>query len=314
MKRFLQQFIKSNTGASAIEFALVAPLMILLLFGGIELSRYIVITMDLDKTAYSMANMVAQYATASSDNDTNNYHNSQIGVQSVSDVFAQQVRMMGRYGDDTKEAAIVTSITVSGAQSQNYGQMVNWQISSHNYGGGKLQTDVKSFLNGAGPVIAPGNGYNPLNVTDGVVNSQLSNALTCENIIIAEAFYRYQPIIGQLANIAGFGLAERTITRRYFIHPRNGNLLDLPPGQAYNSNTGKCPFKSNGASPCLAGTAVSWSTNCTQAGSCNAATTSLLNDGQTQQLSYSQNGHIGAATVRCNNGVVVPYQNCSCSQ
>jgi hypothetical protein len=53
-------FIKCNTGAALIEFALALPILVLLLVGTAEVSRFAILNLKLDKAANAMADFVAQ--------------------------------------------------------------------------------------------------------------------------------------------------------------------------------------------------------------------------------------------------------------
>jgi len=64
----LTSIITNNTGVSAIEFALIAPFLLLLLFGGTELLQGILISRQVTLAATTVANIVTQYTSISSSN------------------------------------------------------------------------------------------------------------------------------------------------------------------------------------------------------------------------------------------------------
>lgn len=50
----------NHTGAALIEFVFVLPFLLLMVLGGVELVRYILIVQKVDKAAYAIGNVVAQ--------------------------------------------------------------------------------------------------------------------------------------------------------------------------------------------------------------------------------------------------------------
>lgn len=66
-----RSFARDERGVSAVEFALLSPLMIGLYLGGVELSQGIGIDRKVTLTAGAMANLAAQVATISTSDMTN---------------------------------------------------------------------------------------------------------------------------------------------------------------------------------------------------------------------------------------------------
>jgi hypothetical protein len=75
------------------------------------------------------------------------------------------------------------------------------------------------------------------------VEKQMADALDQENIIVGEVFFQYQPLLKSVFGINIAGLSERPIALRFFMHPRNGDLIDLPPGIPATDDPSKdvCP-------------------------------------------------------------------------
>lgn len=63
---FPKKFIRSQKGVAAIEFALLMPLLLVLMLGGFELQRYLRIERRLSMTAQNIAAIVAQRQTLDS--------------------------------------------------------------------------------------------------------------------------------------------------------------------------------------------------------------------------------------------------------
>lgn len=63
IRRRLSGFARDKRGVSAIEFALILPLMLALYFGGVELTQGIIVDRKVKMTARTVADLVSQVAT-----------------------------------------------------------------------------------------------------------------------------------------------------------------------------------------------------------------------------------------------------------
>jgi hypothetical protein len=63
--RLVAGLARSAGGATAVEFALASPVLILLMLGSVELGRFIILNQKLDRVAVSMADLVARSETIS---------------------------------------------------------------------------------------------------------------------------------------------------------------------------------------------------------------------------------------------------------
>ncbi len=96
-------------GVAMVEFALILPLLVLVTFGGFEMTRYILLNQKLDKAASSVADLTAQEKTLA-----------QSDVDVILDVTPQ---LLAPFEYTTNGRTIVTSVshhTVGGTT-------VNWQ-------------------------------------------------------------------------------------------------------------------------------------------------------------------------------------------
>lgn len=57
---FLQRFRRENSGVSAVEFAIIAPLMLIIYLGSVEVSLALSIDRKITSTASAIADLVAQ--------------------------------------------------------------------------------------------------------------------------------------------------------------------------------------------------------------------------------------------------------------
>ena len=65
-RRLIERFLRGDSrGVAAVEFALTLPFMVLLYFGGVELTEGVTINRQVALTATTVANVVAQYSSIS---------------------------------------------------------------------------------------------------------------------------------------------------------------------------------------------------------------------------------------------------------
>lgn len=231
MTRFFTRFLRHQQGVALIEFVIVFPFMFLLLFGGIELSRYILIVQRVEKAAYVLTDITAQFPRATKQSSFGEISS----VQLDNNVFPQFHRVMGIYGDTAREGVIITSVIRRDAKTK-----LRWQ---RYIGGASLPgSDFISITTGIGPENTPSSVLSQCDILpfDAQINNELSTMLEYENMIVGEVYFYYQPIVASLAGVTAstgmtgsFFMAPRTIVRRIFLHPRRGALLHLPPGQPY---------------------------------------------------------------------------------
>jgi Flp pilus assembly protein TadG len=112
LRRFVEdeKFLKDERGVTAIEFALVLPIVILILLGCFEVPRYVLIFQKIARTSSGVADLVAQADEPLTRNQMN-------------DIFAAGKIMMQPYDVITNGKIYVTSVNnPSGA-----GVELTWQ-------------------------------------------------------------------------------------------------------------------------------------------------------------------------------------------
>ncbi len=228
MPSTLRRFLRATEAVALIEFALVFPVLFVLLFGGIEVGRNILITLKVEKAGYVLTDIVSQYAPATGQ-----------GVQGeisaavlTNEVFPQYATIMGAYGGAEKQRIIFSAVRNDAGQLR-----LKWQ----NAGGGTYAAeDVKSIVNGKKPEE-----MNPDADTNSVVHftsdpetqSFLAGVAPGETFLVGEVFFHYEPILRFiLLGVTSafqddhlFFLNERTIVKRMYFRPRGGDLICLPP-------------------------------------------------------------------------------------
>lgn len=152
----LQRFRQDTRGIAMVEFAICAPVLMLLLLGSLEGSRYLIINQKQEKIAFTVADVVAQ--------------STDLTTAGIDQLLAATQDMMDPFTFGANGIILITSVT------KNVGQnpVVNWRYS----GGGTLTGTTSAIGNIGATAVLPA-GFT-LNDRD--------------NIIIAEVFYRFTPI------------------------------------------------------------------------------------------------------------------------
>lgn len=155
--RSLRRFGKDERGVAAIEFALVLPIMALLLLGCFEVPRFVMIYQKIARTSSGVADLVSQ----ADDPITNDQ---------MTDVFSASKMMMQPYDLQTNGAVIVSSIN---NPTGGTGVKITWQRRN-----GTVTTLSKLGAQGATPTNIP---------------AGLTPALD-EELLTAEVYFNYTPI------------------------------------------------------------------------------------------------------------------------
>jgi Flp pilus assembly protein TadG len=64
--KLLGRYRRNETGIAAVEFALVSPIFFMLLLGGTEVGRYILVHQKAEKMAYSVSDVISQLDSVTS--------------------------------------------------------------------------------------------------------------------------------------------------------------------------------------------------------------------------------------------------------
>lgn len=237
MQRRRTGFMRDERGVALIEFVIVLPLLLILIFMALEFTRYLLINIKVQSAAYAMANSVTQYPPASNPPSTGEIN---LNALLVTLGTGQLTRVLFPFGDASKEGMIISSIRKESAANPALpNTVIKWQLFNAGAIGG-----ITSMVNGksAGD-IGTGAAFVKDQPTafDTLRNpaaspANLASLLEGENFIVVEIFYDYQPLYTSIfpaisAANAAFdfpGLAPQTIARQVFMRPRNGALICLP--------------------------------------------------------------------------------------
>jgi|GEM_PF-1474063 len=213
---FVKRFLRHQQGVALIEMVFVMPMLLLLVLGGAELTRYVLISQKIDKAAYALADVISQSAPSGAGSLTES---------SVVSTLNMYDSLMRPFDNQARQAAIVTSV-----QRCSGNNRVLWQAA----GGGVMSNgQTLSIVNGL-PPSAIGPAVRNTNATfPGSVSSQLVGMLDEENMIVMEVFYSYRPFLADaLFGLFEFSVEPTMLIRRAYLHPRNGTLNCLLPGFA----------------------------------------------------------------------------------
>ncbi len=157
MRAFLRSLRSDASGMSAVEFALMMPIFMVLGAGIIDFGRLILISQKLQSGTFIVADLAARDKTLTEDQ--------------VDDIFLALGNIVEPFSLTTRGTAYVTSVVgVAGTDPE-----VSWQ------------------RGGAGGLVEP----SQIGVEGGIATIPATLALgDGENLIVSEVFYDYEPIFG----------------------------------------------------------------------------------------------------------------------
>jgi|GEM_PF-1266040 len=186
--RIWNKLTRHNQGSIMIEFAVVMPIIMLLLFGGFEIFRAMMVERKSNQTVSTMTNLVSQRQTLTS--------------EGITDVFNAIEAVMNPFelGEDGQ---VIISYVTGGAANAT----VNVQCSAT--GNADLGSKVGSEGGTADLGIVPGN----FSLADG------------ETVVISEIYFRYEPIFTRIGSLyGGRSYDARDVYHLAIQKPRNGQI------------------------------------------------------------------------------------------
>lgn len=153
LRAHLRRFARDNRGVTAVEFALILPLMVILYFGTTELTQAYLAKRRADHVSAALGDLTSQVPTISASN--------------VTDVFRAASLLMAPYAADTSVLGMKISSVTSDATTGVWS--VQWDMTNgvNATNGFRTLAQIKSDLTAA--TLNPGDG-----------------------IIVAEARYSYK--------------------------------------------------------------------------------------------------------------------------
>ncbi len=156
----LQKLLQNEDGIGVIEFAAIAPFLVLLCLGGFELSRLMLVHMKLEKVSYTINDVVSQQ-TSITNSQLNQY-------------VSAAAQIMQPFTFSSGGVVFVSSVYQSGTNPPE----VKWQYT----GGGTLGSSSQVGHTGGWATLPTGFTLNDK-----------------DNIIVVEVFYNFTPVFGKFA-------------------------------------------------------------------------------------------------------------------
>lgn len=145
-------------GTAMVEFGLTLPVLMVMFYGTIEVTRYILITQKVEKMAHTVADVAAQSKT--------------LTTVSLNQLMEATEEIMNPFSTGANSRVLISSqYRPAGSTST---ATVNWRYQ----GGGSLAATSALGHVGTAPVMPGGFTFNER-----------------ENVIAAEVFYRFSPLL-----------------------------------------------------------------------------------------------------------------------
>lgn len=231
LKRSIKSLFANKQGLALIEFALFAPLLLVMFFSAVEFARYVIILQKVERSAFTMSNITVQYNPITFDHKAGEIDSDVLN----SEVFPQFKRAMEPYITDSDRVAIISSLSRVNDKNDNSSLKINWQIT----GGGNLNSpEAVSLLNGVNAAAINTTISKDGSTADTVpsfpgfkgelMDGMLSSMPVNDNMIIVETFYTYKPIVGDiLNNLGATSLAQKVLKSVVYSHPRSANITTI---------------------------------------------------------------------------------------
>jgi Flp pilus assembly protein TadG len=132
--RSLRRFGKGQHGVAAVEFALVLPVVLLILLGCFEVPRYVLIYQRIARTSASVADLVSQA-------------DEPLTTPQLADVYSAAASMMAPYNLYTNGKVIITAFS----NPAGTGASKTWQVQKGSGTGNTKLTGVANLPTGLSP-------------------------------------------------------------------------------------------------------------------------------------------------------------------
>lgn len=184
----LRKLWADKSGVAAIEFALLAPLLLALFIGCVEITFKIWSTQKAEKLAVTLADVIAQ--------------SQEVKTSDLQALVSSVDKIMDPFPFGVDGIVIISSVYLpQPEEDEELGDpIVNWQFTK-----GPFSADSKIGVENGTATLPDGFDLNER-----------------DNVIVAEVFYKYTPIA------PGLMFDEAVVYRRAFFKPRLGALTDKP--------------------------------------------------------------------------------------
>ena len=197
--RLVAGFGSSRSALAAVEFAMIMPVLIVLMLGGTEIARFLTISRSVTNLANSLATLVSERTT------TFNYNDAVFDFYSALTTSPFLLKDAARRGTVwtydvaiTLSSVIFTPTVSSCTQSCTYTAKVAWSVNSPIAGQRSCSTAPTSATDTAAPSLT----------------ALPQDAYTSGSVIVADVIYTYTPIFGSQF------LGTMVIRKSFYIQPR----------------------------------------------------------------------------------------------
>ena len=112
LKHFMR-LIRDRRGLAAVEFALTLPFLLLIYFGGVELTQGVTLNRQVALTSTTLATIVSQYTTISASTQ-------------LADILAASTQILAPYGSGTPKVVVsLITIDANGHATVGWSQTLN---------------------------------------------------------------------------------------------------------------------------------------------------------------------------------------------
>lgn len=189
MRRLIRFLKGDRRGSASLELALISPVLISLLLGMTEMTRYILINDKSQTVCSTVADLVSQEKPG------------QLTDSILTNLLLAASQVMTPYTFGANGVVIVSSVTQTGTASPSNPPKVSWQ-----YSGGGTYADTSR-------IGSPGNNANmPVDFT----------MASGDNVIVTEVFYNYTTLFGSAV------LGSQVLYKTAYYMPRLGALSAAP--------------------------------------------------------------------------------------
>ena len=170
MRNFFRRLRRDDNGVAFIEFAMMAPVLLFLILGGLEVVNYALAQLRVNQIAMTVADNAGRVTTG-------------IDEANIYEVFAG-ANVIGQSMDFQQNGRIVlSSLQDNGQKGGKHGQMINWQRCYGNL-------SVKPAYG----VEGDGRTDNSLEYGMGATGNQITS-VPGTAVMFVEVSYDYQPLI-----------------------------------------------------------------------------------------------------------------------
>lgn len=170
-KRLLKRFAAARDGVVMVEFAFMAPLLLLLILGGLELANFALANLRVNQMAISVADNAGRVRTSVDETDIEE-------VFSAADLLGTQLDFQNN------GRVVLSSLQDNGQTGRDAGQEIAWQRCW-----GALDVDPAYGVEG--------DGANDDRFEDGIgEDGNRIRSMRNATMMFVEVTYEYQPLVG----------------------------------------------------------------------------------------------------------------------